>query len=91
MPVWRRRAANGRRDTSFDAVRTKGSWGEAGRRRRSVGGAAAPGGGRRWMGGGLGLDSGGGVGRRWRGVFDIAPSFFFNLYPFVTFFYLFDR
>ena len=60
--------------------------GEAGRRRRSVGGAAAPGGGRRWMGGGLGLDSGGGVGRRWRGVFDIAPSFFFNLYPFVTFF-----
>ena len=40
------------------------------------------------MGGGLGLDSGGGVGRRWRGVFDIAPSFFFNLYPFVTFFFI---
>jgi len=41
--VWQRGAVNGRRDTSFDAVRTKGSWGEAGRRRRSVGGVAAPG------------------------------------------------
>ena len=28
MPVWRRRAANGRRDTSFDTVRTEGSWGK---------------------------------------------------------------